>query len=291
MGGAEARRGARRRELPYPPDMDPGRLDDPPSKTRADAPTSDAAGVEVTGKSGGDRDWRLMASGALGVAWISLPPLAGLYILYDLASIAAFLQSDLEHGFWAYVAVFAITAGLGLLPTYSQAFLGGWVFGLSWGLAGAIMGFTGAAAIGYLFSRMVTGRSVDAWIDRHPKGRVIRDALARGSRWRTFAVVTLVRLPPSSPFAMTNYMLGATGVPFWLAMVATPIGMLPRTAIVCFLAASAVSAGASDLVEVYKSTPTWVLVSGIVASVAVVAILGQLATRALEGLASGATRA
>jgi uncharacterized membrane protein YdjX (TVP38/TMEM64 family) len=138
---------------------------------------------------------------------------------------------------------------------------------------------------------MVTGRSVDAWIDRHPRGRVIRDALARGSKWRTFAVVTLVRLPPSSPFAMTNYMLGATGVPFWLAMVATPIGMLPRTAIVCFLAASAVSAGASDLVEVYRNTPTWVLVSGIVASVAVVAILGQLATRALEQLASGAERA
>jgi uncharacterized membrane protein YdjX (TVP38/TMEM64 family) len=231
------------------------------------------------------RDWQLFASGALGVAWITLPPLAGMYILYDIEAIAAFLQSDPAHGYWAYVAVFAVTAGLGLLPTYSQAFLGGWVFGLQWGLSGAIMGFTGAAAIGYLFARAVTGRSVDAWIDRHPRGRVIRDALARGSAWRTFAVVTLVRLPPSSPFAMTNYALGATRVPFWLAMVATPIGMFPRTAIVCFLAASAVSAGAKDLVEVYESTPKWFLVSGIVVSMVVIAVLGQVANRALEQLA------
>jgi len=227
------------------------------------------------------RDQQLLASGMLGVLWILVPPLAGLYILYDLQDIAAYLQKDLEHGFWAYVAVFAISAGLGLLPTYSQAFLGGWVFGMQWGLIGSIIGFTGGAAIGYLFARTVTGDSVDRWIDRHPKGRVIRDALARGSLGRTFLVVTLLRLPPSSPFAMTNYALGATRVPFWLAMVATPIGMLPRTAVVCFLATGAAGTGAQNIKDVFEQQPLWVTIAGIASAVIVVAVIGQIAKRAL----------
>ena len=233
------------------------------------------------------RDRRLVASGVLGVLWVTMPPLAGMYILYDLENIAGFLSKDLEHGFWAYVAVFALTAGLGLLPTYSQAFLGGWVFGMKMGLFGAILGFTGGAAIGYLFSRMVTGGSVDAWIDRHPRGRVIRDSLSRESPWKTFLIVTLLRLPPSSPFALTNYALGATKVPFWLAMVATPIGMLPRTAIVVFLASAAVAGGATDLLSVLDTTPTWALVTGVALSAVVIAVIGSLANRALERLTQG----
>jgi uncharacterized membrane protein YdjX (TVP38/TMEM64 family) len=233
------------------------------------------------------RDRRLVASGVLGLLWVTFPPLAGLYILYDLANIAEFLRKDPEHGFWAYVAVFAVSAGLGLLPTYSQAFLGGWVFGMKLGLAGAIMGFTGGAAIGYLFSRLVTGESVDRWIEKHPKGRVIRDALARGSVGRTFLVVTLLRLPPSSPFALTNFALGATRVPFWLAMLATPVGMLPRTAVVCFLAAAAVSSGATNIVKVYQETPPWAFFGGIAASVVAIALIGWMAERALSQLVPG----
>lgn len=237
-----------------------------------------------TGTNPARRDPRLVASTVLGALWISLPPLAGFYILYDLANIAEFLRKDPEHGFWAYVAVFAVSAGLGLLPTYSQAFLGGWVFGMKMGLLGSIMGFTGGAAIGYLVSRMVTGESVDRWIDGHRKGRVIRDALARGNIGRTFLVVTLIRLPPSSPFAITNFALGATRVPFWLAMLATPLGMLPRTAVVCYLAAAAVSTGATDIVKVYEETPSWAFIGGIAVSIAVVALIGWMAERALAQL-------
>ena len=251
----------------------------PPSvsgKAAARREPSDANGKPAT-------DRRLLASGLLGVLWSSLPAIAGIYILVDLEDIAGFLRQDPTHGFWAYVAVFAITAGLGLLPTYSQAFLGGWVFGTQWGLVGAVMGFTGGAAIGYLLARVVTGDSVDRWIDRHPRGRVIRDSLARGSKLRTFLIVTLLRLP-NSPFAMTNYALSATRVPFWIVMLATPIGMTPRTAIVCFLAASAVSDGAENIKQAIKENPPWAVFVAIVSTVAAIAIMGHLANRALSTL-------
>jgi uncharacterized membrane protein YdjX (TVP38/TMEM64 family) len=141
-----------------------------------------------------------------------------------------------------------------------------------------------------MFARIVTGGSVDAWIDRHRKGRVIRDSLSRESLGKTFLIVTLLRLPPSSPFALTNYALGATKVPFWLAMAATPIGMLPRTAIVVFLASAAVESGATDIMSVVDTTPTWYLVTGIGLSVAVIMVIGKLAERALTRLTNGGAR-
>ena len=154
---------------------------------------------------------RLIASSVLGALWVTLPPLAGFWILFELADIAAFLRTDPVWGFWGYVAVFAITAGLGFLPTYSQAFLGGWVFGMQWGLIGAIMGFTGGAAIGYMIARMVTGDSVDQWLDANPKRKAIRDTLARGSFKHSFLIVTLIRLPPSS-YQGTRVDLEAGGI-------------------------------------------------------------------------------
>ena len=267
-------------------ESDPSAGGDPSHQPHSGAPSPTTPKAGEPADPSPPRDRRLLASGILGLLWISLPPLAGIYILLDLEDIARFLQQDVSHGFWAYVAVFAITAGLGLLPTYSQSFLGGWVFGMQWGLLGAIMGFTGGAAIGYLFARLVTGDSVDRWIDRHPRGRVIRDALARGSTGRTLLIVTLLRFPPNSPFAMTNYALSATRVPFWIARAATPIGMLPRTAIVCFLAAAAVSGGAENIKEAVENKPIWALVFAIGSSVAAIAIMGRLANRALAKLAS-----
>ncbi len=250
------------------PSIDPSSPPAPASTGGADQPPA--------------RDRRLLASTILGVLWGTFPGLAGIYIIYDLESIAKFLQSDPEHGFWGFVAVFVLSAGLGLLPTYAQAFLGGWVFGLKWGLLGSIVGFTGGAAVGYLFARLVTGGSVDHWIDRHPRGRVIRDALVRGSTLRTFTIVTLLRLPPASPFALTNFALSATRVPFKLMLLATPLGMLPRTAIVCFLAASAASTGATSIKSAYDNTPLPIFIGGIVATVIIMMAIGKIAERALQ---------
>ena len=82
-----------------------------------------------------------MYSTVLGVLWAILPAIAGTYLLLDLGRIAGMLQVDPLLGFWGYVAVFAVSAGLGILPTYSQSILGGWGFGFGYGLVGALMGF------------------------------------------------------------------------------------------------------------------------------------------------------
>jgi len=225
---------------------------------------------------------RLLASAALGILWISAPPLAGTYLLVKLGAIGDLLRHDLTIGFWGYVAVFALSAGLGVLPTYAQAILGGWVFGMWAGLGGALVGFTGGAAIGMIFSRFVAGESIVRWIDAHPRAGVVRRALVGGGRARTFGIVALVRVPPNSPFAITNLALGTTGVNFWVALGATFVGMLPRTAIACYAASQASATGAADIQELIKDKGIATLVIGLLVMVAALAIIGRIARAALD---------
>ena len=228
------------------------------------------------------RDKRLVFSTILGVLWTVFPGLAGAFILVYLGRIAGILQTDPELGFWAYVAVFAVSAGLGILPTYSQAILGGWVFGFSHGLAGALMGFVGGAAIGYLVSRAVSGPSLERLVARYPRAHVIRCALLGGSTKKTFAIISLIRLPPNSPFALTNFALATMGAPFLLTLAATAVGMMPRTAIACYLAAAGAATGAEDIQQLVKEEGWPIVLGGLAATIVVVVIIGQVAKRALD---------
>ena len=67
--------------------------------------------------------------------------------------------------------------------------------------AAALVGFTGGGLLGYQVARRVSKDRVEELIEGNPKARAIRDALRRRGPWRTLLVVTLLRLPPNSPFA------------------------------------------------------------------------------------------
>lgn len=139
---------------------------------------------------------------------------------------------------------FALTSGFGLLPTYAQAILGGWVFGVTMGTAAAMCGLLGGAAIGFFFARIISGSSIKAFIDRNPRGRVIRSALVESSQRRTFLLILLLRLPPNSPFAIANLAMGASGVRAMPLLGGTALGMFPRTLVTCGAAAAAAATGA-----------------------------------------------
>ncbi|MEI6879374.1 MAG: hypothetical protein WCL33_10095, partial [Planctomycetota bacterium] len=113
---------------------------------------------------------------ALGVLWVTLPPLMGFWLLGELGTVGDWLKSQPDFGLLIFVGIFALTSGFGLLPTYAQAILGGWVFGVTMGTAAAMCGLLGGAAIGFFFARIISGSSIKAFIDRNPRGRVIRSA-------------------------------------------------------------------------------------------------------------------
>ena len=224
--------------------------------------------------------------GILALTWTLLPALLGLILLVNLGPISTWLTSLGSAGLILYVAIFSVSAGLGILPTYAQAILGGWVFGVTLGLPAALIGFTVAAAIGFVCARLVSGPRIERMLARHEKADVIQKSLIHSGAWKTFGIVTLIRIPPNSPFALTNLVIAACGVPLLTCLGATAVGMLPRTAIAVAFAAAAQSTGAEDIQAfVREGLGIWVMIGGIVAMIIVIAVIGVLAQRALTQLA------
>ncbi len=228
----------------------------------------------------------------LAVLWVILPATAGLWLLSALAPVSEFLDSQGTGGFVLFIVIFMITSGLGLLPTYAQAVLAGWVWGITWGSIGTIAGFTGGALIGYGISRLVARQRIDHLINRYPKARVIRSALIGRSDWRTFGLVTLLRIPPNAPFAVSNLVMASCGVRLLPYVCGTVLGMMPRSIVFVTFAtlasqATAVSTGEEvrDIQDFIKSGPGLVVfLVGAAILVIVLMIIAGISQKALERL-------
>jgi uncharacterized membrane protein YdjX (TVP38/TMEM64 family) len=221
-------------------------------------------------------------TGLLGLAWTAAPAVCGTLLLASLAPVSEWLLYHRPVGLALYTVVFVLGAGLGFLPTYAQSILGGWVFGVAVGLPAALLGFVGGGWLGYSTARRVSRDHVEALIERNAKARAIRHALVGRSPFRTLLVVTLLRLPPNSPFALTNLVMATTGVPLPSFLAGTLLGMLPRTAVAVALAAAASSTGAEDIQTFVRHRGPWLLAAGVMGGMAVLGALGMIARRALR---------
>ena len=96
------------------------------------------------------------------------------------------------------------------MPTAFLAIAAGALFGFSKGLAliwlACVLGETLAFALGRYFFRSTIERVAAAW----PTWSALEAAL-REDGWK---LVLLLRCCPASPFAILNYALGATALPF-----------------------------------------------------------------------------
>lgn len=229
----------------------------------------------------------LAPTGLLAAFWIIAPTICGAGLIWYLGTAVDWLRAQPAAGWVIYVSIFAVMSGLGFFPTTAQSVVGGWVFGFGWGLAGALMGVVGGAGIGFAIARMVSARKVEVFIDQFPKARILREALIMRGTTRTTLLVALFRMPPNFPFALSNLLLSASGVPVKSFLAGTFIGMMPRLAVITFAAAAAASSGARDLQDFIKNGPgLWVAVAGIAAMVAALSVLGEIGRRALANAAA-----
>jgi len=226
----------------------------------------------------------------LGILWATSPALCGVALLTFLGPISDWLLAHPAGGLALYITVFAITAGFGLLPTYAQSILGGWVFGFWIGWGAAMIGFTVASLIGYVVARTASHDRVERLVQTNAKARVIREDLIGHGLWRTLGIVTLIRVPPNSPFAITNLVMATTGVGILPYVVGTAIGMAPRTGVAVWLAAYGRGRGARDIQELMQQAKgPWYVIGGLVLTLIVFAIIGVIANRALQRVTGRST--
>lgn len=224
-------------------------------------------------------------AGWLGAFWLSMPGVAGLVLLYELAPAAAWLRTHGDTAVIIYAGVLMLTSGLGLLPTTAQAVLGGWVFGVAVGGVAAAVAFAGAVMIGFTITRFVAGRRFEAWIEAKPEAAAIRHALVGRGFVSATLMIALLRLPPQAPFAFMNMLLAGSGVGVGPFVLGSVLGMMPRTLALMALAEAAARTGAADIQGFLRAGPGWPMaVAGIASLVVVMTIIGAIARRALAAL-------
>ena len=207
-----------------------------------------------------------------------LPPGGSLILLATIPYSCAWLRADHERGLLVFVTMFALCGGFALLPTYTPAVLGGWAFGVWTGLPATLAGFAGAAAIGFALARQLSGERLVAVLHEYPRGLAIHDAFVRSGFLKAVMVVMLVRLPPSSPFALSNVLLASSAVDFLPFLVGTVLGIAPRAG-----AAVVVGAGLARFDSQHPERSGQALI-GIGLTLGVLLALGWLATDALRRL-------
>lgn len=235
---------------------------------------------------------KLGPASILAIVSLVLPPLGGFLILGFMDTIATWLTSHGVSGIILYAVTFALAAGLAFLPTYSQSILGGWAFGISTGFSAALGGFVGGAAIGYAIARPVASSRVNAIINEHPRWAIVRDEILSAGFWRTLVLVTLIRLPPNSPFAITNLVLASVRMPWLTFMLGTALGMSPRTFAAVWLGHHLKAQFASLREALSADKPVWLIICGIALSILVVMIIlgivGMVAKRSLDKMTARA---
>lgn len=178
---------------------------------------------------------RLGPAGPLAIISASMPLIAGLTVLGSLPWVGSWMQSHQHGGAWLYFSCFTALGGLGFMPTHAYSLLGGYAFGLRLGLALALASYLAASIIAYYVARLASGDRVVQIIAEHPKSKAVHDALLGSGFGKTLLIMFLVRLT-SSPFAITNLVLAATRVNIVAYIMATVVGMAPRTGALVYIA-------------------------------------------------------
>ena len=223
----------------------------------------------------------LTGVGLLALCWTIFPAVGGFILLAQLSTMTTLLTDLGSLAIVVYVTIFAVSSGLGLLPTYAQAILGGWVFGFAMGTTAAIAGIVMGALIGYLIARLVGGKAIASMLERRPQFSAVHEALLGKGSLRVTGIVSLLRLSPNSPFALFNLAMGSARTPVGPYLLGTAAGVLPRTAVAAGIAAAAAADGSTGLLDVIKNRGLPMTIVGIAVLVVAFGVVGAIGKRAL----------
>lgn len=223
---------------------------------------------------------RLGPAGVL-TAIASVSPIIGGFLVVGLIQyLAPAMRGPGAGGALLYIGAFWLLGGLAIVPTYAWSALGGWTFGVVNGFVFALAAFGGAAAVGYLLADRLGADRAMRVLEEDVRWQAIRRALVGQGVIRTLWIVTLLRLPPTSPFSFMCYAMSIARVPLAIYIPGTLAGLAPRT-----LAVVVAFAGIERL-DFNQPQQTWLTIAGMIATFAVVGVITHLSRNALRQITS-----
>lgn len=176
-----------------------------------------------------------------------------------------------------FVPLAAALAAAALIPTLLASLCAGFVFGAPRGIALAVLAVAAASLLGHRWISRLLGDRVLQAIAAAPRVSAVHRALLGADPLRTGVLVVLLRLSPVVPFAATNLLLTAAGVPLRLFLLASMIGLLPRAAAFGYLGSTL-----AEFDPRSGSPPPWQTVLGVGATLLALLWVGRAGRRALR---------
>lgn len=230
-------------------------------------------------KSGISKAWRVareLDRVAILSAATAVVPIVNSTLLLVFAPLAGnWLRDNWQTGAFVYLLAAWTVCGFALLPTNVLGVLCGWAFGFPLGIGLHMTAIVGAALISSQVLSPLVGDNFQKFLARHEKAAVLRKALLDRNFRRTTLIITLLRLSPAMPFALTNLLMTAARVPLSAFLIGTFVGMLPRSAAVVFF-----GAGLSEL-NLREPFNVWIFVFGVVATLVSVVVITYFSKQAL----------
>ena len=215
--------------------------------------------------------------GSLAIIAMLFPAIGGFALLGFAGQVREAIEKQGTQGPILYGIGFALCTGFAILPTYALAGVAGFTFGGVLGSSVSLAGIVGGALIGYVVAATVARKRVMHVIEQNEKARVIRSALVDRSFIQRLVAVTLIRLPPNSPFALTNLVMSSVHVNIFAYLTGTAVGIAPRTILACVLGAGVAAANA-EISDATKTSGDFKIYL-IGASVVIVAIIYVIFSR------------
>ena len=226
--------------------------------------------------------WAAIAAGALGL----LLAMGALPIKDGILAMEGWLQAFGLLGPVLYALIYAaavVVFAPGLPLTVAAGIIFGGFFPQPWGIlfatAVVVIGSNTGAASAFLIGRYLARDRVAAMAKQSGKFAAIDRAIQEGG-WK---IVALLRLSPAVPFNLQNYLYGLTPIRFWTCVATSIVAMLPGTFVYVYTG-YLIRAGASASAQ--GGETNWgqlaMLVTGLIATFAVVIYIGMLAFRMLK---------
>lgn len=162
------------------------------------------------------------------------------------------------------------------IPAFPLTASAGYLFGIVAGTCVVIVSASIAAAFSFMIGRTILRSYVEGLLDDYPEFKKIDKAIGKEG----FKLMLLLRMSPVFPFALSNYLYGASSVGFWPYFLGTMIGFTPGTLAYVYSGqvGKVLTLGSGD------AQPWYVYVGGIVLLSGFLKLLADAATGIIEGI-------
>jgi len=175
-----------------------------------------------------------------------------------------------------YFCVIYVIAEILAIPAFPLTASAGYLFGVKEGTLAVLFSASIAAAVSFVIGRTLLRDYVEGVLEENPKFKQLDKAIGKEG----FKLMLLLRLSPIFPFALSNYLYGATSVRFWPYFFGTMLGFTPGTIAYVYTG----EVGKALTLESATAEPWYVYLGGLALISGFVKIAADVATGIIDDL-------